>query len=68
MSTRLRSTVSSFLLAIIGAALSGTITAFVVLTVYFAALQMAPARASSEVEGLVHFQQLLGAANAFLRG
>ena len=34
MSTQLRSNVSSFLLAIIGTALSGTIAAFIVIMIY----------------------------------
>ena len=43
MNTTLRSKASSFLLAIIGTALSGTIAAFIVIMIYFANFQIAAA-------------------------
>jgi hypothetical protein len=67
MSTRLRSRAASFLLAIIGTALGGTITAFIVLTVYFAAFQIAPARASSEPASRLCLQQSPDADRCRLR-
>ena len=43
MNTSLRSKASSFLLAIIGTALSGMIAAFIVIMIYFANFQIAAA-------------------------
>jgi hypothetical protein len=43
MTTSLRSKASSFLLAIIGTALSGMIAAFIVIMIYFANFQIAAA-------------------------
>ena len=43
MNTTLRSKASSFLLAIIGTALSGMIAAFIVIMIYFANFQIAAA-------------------------
>jgi len=67
MSTSLRTKTSSFLLAVIGTALSGTIAAFVLFTIYFAAFQMAPARASSEAESRHCLQQSPDADRCGLR-
>jgi hypothetical protein len=43
MNTSLRSKASSFLLAVIGTALSGMIAAFIVIMIYFANFQIAAA-------------------------
>ena len=59
MTTHLRSKAPSFLLAVIGTALSGTIAAFIVIMIYFATFQLAAAGASSgdEAEGPVPVQR-----------
>jgi hypothetical protein len=59
MTTHLRSKVPSFLLAVIGTALSGTIAAFIVTMIYFATFQLAAAGLSSgdEAEGPVLLQR-----------
>jgi hypothetical protein len=59
MTTHPRSRASSFLLTVIGTALSGTIAAFIVIMIYFTTFQLAAAGLSSgdETEGPVHVQR-----------
>jgi hypothetical protein len=59
MTTHLPARASSFLPAVIGTALSGTIAAFIVIMIYFTTFQLAAADASSrdEAEGPVRVER-----------